>query len=241
MAFYRGPKIVTDGLVLALDAANPLSYPGSGTTWYDLSGNGNNATLNGNINNPIWNSNGYWSFAATDLGINGGMLIDNSTSLSNIGTSATVELIFTLETKTLISGDADWMAIFSRGGPGAPNTSQIPAISINQSNNGSNRYLHIERPSAFNSLTNLFTDYTGNKWYHVVAALGSTSFGYLNAIQVSTSAGGITANANPIFIGYDGNNEMFKGKLAIIRFYNKQLSLAEILQNYNATKTRFEL
>ena len=47
------PKIVTDGLVLCLDAANPKSYPGSGTTWYDLSGNGNHGTL---INGPTYNS-----------------------------------------------------------------------------------------------------------------------------------------------------------------------------------------
>jgi len=46
MGFSRGPKIVTDGLVLALDAANTKSYPGSGTTWNDLSGNGNTGTLN---------------------------------------------------------------------------------------------------------------------------------------------------------------------------------------------------
>jgi hypothetical protein len=45
MGFFRGPNIVRDGLVLALDAASPRSYPGSGTTWYDLSGNGNNGTL----------------------------------------------------------------------------------------------------------------------------------------------------------------------------------------------------
>jgi hypothetical protein len=241
MAYFHSPRIVTDGLILALDAANTKSYPGSGTTWFDLSGNGNNATLDGNVNNPAWNSSGYWSFAATSNGINGGMLINNSTSLSNIGTSATVELIFTLETKTVISGDSAWMALFSRGGTGAPSTNQNPAISINQTNDGTFRYLHIERPSAFNSAANLFTDYTGNKWYHAVAALGSTSFGYLNAVQVSTAAGGITANVNPIFIGYDGDNEMFKGKLAIVRFYNRQLSAAEILQNYNATKGRFGL
>ena len=44
MALAHSPKIVTDGLVLCLDAGNPKSYPGSGTTWYDLSGNGNNGT-----------------------------------------------------------------------------------------------------------------------------------------------------------------------------------------------------
>jgi hypothetical protein len=48
MAAFGGPDIVTDGLILALDAANPLSYPGTGTTLYDLSGNNYNFTLQGN-------------------------------------------------------------------------------------------------------------------------------------------------------------------------------------------------
>jgi hypothetical protein len=54
MSYTNGPKIVTDGLVLCLDAANRKSYPGSGTTWNDLSGNGNVATL---VNGVGYNSN----------------------------------------------------------------------------------------------------------------------------------------------------------------------------------------
>jgi hypothetical protein len=42
MSFFHSPNIVTNGLVMAVDAANPKSYPGSGTTWYDISGNGHN-------------------------------------------------------------------------------------------------------------------------------------------------------------------------------------------------------
>jgi hypothetical protein len=53
MAISYNPRIVTDGLVLALDAGNPKSYPGSGTTWTDLSGNGNNGTL---VNGVGYNS-----------------------------------------------------------------------------------------------------------------------------------------------------------------------------------------
>ena len=49
MAFFNSPNIVTTGLVLAWDAANPKSYPGSGTTIYDLSGNGNHGTLNNGV------------------------------------------------------------------------------------------------------------------------------------------------------------------------------------------------
>jgi hypothetical protein len=53
MALAHSPSIVTSGLVLCLDAANPKSYPGSGTTWTDLSGNGNNGTL---VNGPTYSS-----------------------------------------------------------------------------------------------------------------------------------------------------------------------------------------
>lgn len=67
---YTGPNIVTDGLVLYLDAANTKSYPGSGTTWNDLSGNGNNGTL---INGYIFNSIG-----------NGNLVFDGSNDYVNI-------------------------------------------------------------------------------------------------------------------------------------------------------------
>jgi hypothetical protein len=56
MALAHSPRISTNGLILCLDAANPKSYPGSGTTWFDLSGNGRNATVNGN---PVF-SNGFF-------------------------------------------------------------------------------------------------------------------------------------------------------------------------------------
>jgi hypothetical protein len=58
MAFFRGPNVVTNGLVLALDAANPKSYVSGSTTWNDLSGNNYNGTLSGSTI-PTYNaSNG---------------------------------------------------------------------------------------------------------------------------------------------------------------------------------------
>lgn len=236
IAYYG--NIVRDGLVLNLDAAKRDSYPGSGNMWRDISGFENNAILNGNVNNPVWNPQGYFNFPATSIGLNGGMIINNSPSLQDIGTSATVELIFTLEQKNLVSGDSQWMAIFSRG---STRGNQTPAISINQTNDGTFRYLHIERSSPFNSSPNLFTNYSGNQWYHVTAVLGSTSIGYLNAVQVSSSSGGITANTHPIYLGLDSSQEMFKGKLGVVRMYNRVLTAQEVLQNYNAMKGRYGL
>ena len=75
MAYRNGPKIVTDGLVLCLDAAIGKSYPGSGTTWYDLSGNGNNGT----IVNATFNSsnNGTIYLDGTDDYVNFGNILNN--------------------------------------------------------------------------------------------------------------------------------------------------------------------
>lgn len=73
---YNGPHIATDGLVLYLDAANIKSYPGSGTTWNDLSGNNFNFTLDGS--GITWNSRGTFSLADGGASFNG--IITQSTT-----------------------------------------------------------------------------------------------------------------------------------------------------------------
>jgi len=70
MGSNYNPRIITDGLVLCLDAANPRSYPGSGTSWNDLSGNGNHATL---LNGPVHNQQGYLVFDGIDDGFTANM------------------------------------------------------------------------------------------------------------------------------------------------------------------------
>ena len=75
MAFFRGPNIVTDGLVLALDAASKRSYPGTGTTWYDLSGNNFDYTI---IGSPSY-SDGAFTLTETK-GFQASHNITNSTT-----------------------------------------------------------------------------------------------------------------------------------------------------------------
>lgn len=90
MALNYGPTIVTDGLQVLLDASDRNSYPGSGTTWYDLSGNNKHFTLD---NTGItWNSSGYFSLA------NGGAVYNGSTSTSSNST-----LVFWMKTTDLQS------------------------------------------------------------------------------------------------------------------------------------------
>ena len=95
MGFARGPRIITEGLVLALDAASQRSYPGTGTTWYDLSGNNNDFTLDGS--GITWNSSGYFSLA------DGGMTNNN-----NLTDSTTCTFVFWMRT-------TDIQALFWQG------------------------------------------------------------------------------------------------------------------------------
>ena len=86
MALQHSPSIVTSGLVLCVDAANPRSYPGSGTTWYDASGNGNTGTLS---NGPVYTSgiNGYFTFDGVD-----DLATFPSTTSTNISTTITASV-----------------------------------------------------------------------------------------------------------------------------------------------------
>ena len=78
MGFYRAPQIVTNGLVMYLDAANPKSYPTTGTAWYDRSGNGNTGTL---TNGPTFNSGNNGSIVFD--GIDDYVSLSSSPNLTN--------------------------------------------------------------------------------------------------------------------------------------------------------------
>ncbi len=97
MSFNYSPKIITTGLALYLDAANPKSYPGSGNTWFDLSGNNKNFTLDSGI---IFNSSG--NFSLTDLT---GATYNGSITTS---TNCTVEIwLKTTDIQSLFLGGND--------------------------------------------------------------------------------------------------------------------------------------
>lgn len=241
MPNYSGPDIISNGLVLTLDAADRNSYPGTGNTWYDVSGNGNHASKNGNAANPVWNSAGYFTFPASDgsTGINNVFTVANSTTLQNLS-EITVQFVCAMETKTPVGSDYDWMCIVTKGEEG----NQRPGTSVNQG--VGQRYYHIETPSGVNSVGDLFTnaDYTGNKYnlFQTRVSNSGGTQGWLNGSQVSNNAGvTTTGNTNTLYIGNNGSFELFKGKFACLYIYNRALSNSELVQNYNTLKPRFNL
>ena len=227
MALGHGPRVVTDGLVLALDAGDTNSYPGSGTTWTDLSGNGNNGTLKGTT---TFNQN------TIDLGNSQNttnyILLPNSL-MSNI-TSFTISLW--VNPVNITSGALN--AIFHATNTGGND------FSIEWFNNRI-RTLITPSYSTFN-----YT-FTNNTWYNFVfyRTDGTTMGLYINGVSQGTqSCPSTTFNiTGAIVMGQEQDAveggfqavQSFVGKYAVVSYYNKALTASEIQQNFNALRGRF--
>jgi hypothetical protein len=229
MAFFRGPSVVTDGLVLYLDAANPDSYPGSGNTWFDISGNDNNGTL---INGPTFNSGNNGSI--TFDGVDNYVVVSNSNSISfsQNQPNSFEYFIYLQDTNNLING-----GIFSK----ANFSNQYAQLSFS---NRINIYQELTGTTTTYSPNNFFID-SQDKWTHVVVTYdGSIIRAFKNGIIFGQSPSGKTfnANSNTLYIGCNNGTQYFLlGKISLFRIYNREVSASEIQQNYNATKSRFGL
>lgn len=233
MGFYRAPQIVTNGLVLYLDAANPKSYPGTGITWYDRSGNGNTGTL---TNGPtfIGDNNGSIVFDGVNDRVSQNSSIDAG---SNFTVSSWIKPTILGTTRRAIVGNSynyssrnGWL--FSTAGGGINNTF---FLSIGADTVG------IGAPANTLSV---------NTWQFVTAVASSGGGAivlYKNGEVVATYVGtpGIITYTTPQFnVGYrlvDGTTDPFTGNISTTQIYNRALSAAEVLQNFNALKSRFNL
>lgn len=227
MSYYSGPKTVSEGLVMYLDAANPKSYPGSGTTWYDLSGTGNTNTSSGG---PTFGTDarGSFLFDASD-----DMFISPENSALNTQTPSVEVWIKTNNTNQ----NGFW---FEKG-------------NVNSQYSLFQEGTVIQWRQNVGTLTNLSTT-TANyistaNWAHVVGTYVSGARRlYINGTLVNSDGqtGTISTNTNGIsvgvFGGYNGGRGYYyNGRIAIVKVYNRALPATEVLENYNSTKTRFGL
>jgi len=237
MAEVYGPKIVKDGLIMHLDAADINSYPGSGTTWYDLSGNGSNGTL---VNGLAYSTlrRGAFTMDGGDETITFGSSILNSTLPSNSFT-----LISVVEATNLVyPRSAHPFAIYGNPTSGAKGWMAGEGIS--------NSYMQIEASDGTNYTQGYaYTTATTNTIYHRVftvdRASGVVTKYYVNGQLIGTVTAASTTGTIYVANGsiQFGNNVgwRFIGNIYQFQMYNKVLTSQEILQNYNATKTRYGL
>jgi len=227
-------NIVTNGLVLFLDANNTNSYPGSGTSWYDLSGNGRTGTL---INGPTFSSanGGYIVFDGTNdyLSLN---------SALNFSTSTGFTICMFLQKVNNQSGTA-WNYFYSNnspaiemGGYGQTGTSFVfKDNTVANTEIGSQDIVSSWSYIAFgtNASTRTSYIYTLNP---TVGTVLTTSVGSVSNLTLGFERFFTTGPS-----GGPAGTTYFRSKCAIIQAYNRVLSANEVLQNFQAARTRFEV
>ena len=242
MSTIGGPNIVEDGLILAIDAANIKSYPGSGTTWTDLVGS-NDGTL---TNGPTFDSTEALGTITLD-GSNDYIDFGNA-SVANFDYNDAFSYEIWLRTtanaskyimgKNESSGNYRGVEISYRGNTHVGKIS----FAIRNTNSTSNRIV-------VSTVNNTYND---NNWHHIVGTYdGSGTASGMNIIidtvndttTASTGdiSGGITSTSNLCIGSRNGDANYLPGTFGVFRIYAKELSSAEILQNYNAVKSRFGL
>jgi len=218
MSLRHSPKIVTNGLVFALDAANNKSYPGSGTSWYDLSGNSNNGTL---TNGPTFSNVNQGSIVFD--GVNDYV----QTNLSGMGQVSLVCFF----NPTISNSGLYYEGLIDNDTPGQ--YGQGMGI-----NNG------VFETILDNQFWTPNVSVDVGRWQMCVLSINSTTAKfYKNGILRSTLSytQGAVTTSNYIIGKSNANARYINGKIAICLIYNRVLSDTEVLQNYNATKSRFGL
>tara|TARA_R110000868_G_scaffold4750_2_gene29374 strand:+ start:789 stop:1529 length:741 start_codon:yes stop_codon:yes gene_type:complete len=218
--------IVQSGLVLNLDAGVLSSYPGTGTAWTDLSGNGNNGTLTNmevpgdytSTNGGILTFDGYDEFVdcgnATNLQITVGTI--SAWIKANNGNSGYNGIIVKQFAWGLFVQD-----------------NQLIAYDFG---NGASRFTGITVGQEFTT------------WYYVVMTFTETvgtpsnnAIIYVNGTSVLTTTAKHSAQSQPVIIGSGASSgvQAFGGNISQVSIYNRALTAAEIQQNYLATKSRY--
>ena len=224
MAIKYNPRIVTDGLVLTLDAGNSKSYPGSGTTWTDLSGNGNNGTL---TNGPTYNSS------------NGGSLVfdgvdDRVQTVSNAGVSgANARSLCVWVYPTELTTNKFYSAVRL----GSDADGQLFEILL-FGNTITGHFFG----SGFNFSASSGKTLLNNYSYVVMTYSNPNVRIYVDGVLRGTS-GSFTLNTfNTLLRSGDPayyEHFYYKGRIPNIQLYNRALTETEVSQNFNALRGRF--
>ena len=224
MGSVYGPNVVMDGLFMYFDAGNVQSYPGSGNTWYDLAG-----SLVGTLTGGATFSSadgGSISFDGVDDYVDTGI----TTELDFVHTDATHEIWVNYDViENQVMGGHNSKRFYM----GVTAATKF-AWGIQSANNWDSG--------------NAVVSATAGVWYMLTSvADGTTARGYFNGVNTGTTftyTAGTSYNPSGYLIGalHNGGFEGgLDGKVSIVKIYNRALTAAEILQNYNAHKSRFGL
>jgi len=221
------PPIVTSGSLLYLDAGNSASYPGTGGTWYDLSGNNNNTFSS---SNTVFNSanGGYFNF--TDPGW-------FQTTSSKYNVTYTGKSIFMVGKLTGAMGSGTYRCLFGSNGSNRN-------FNLYFYYTGSAYELHFAQGYGGGSggISTPLT-YTFGNWFTcgVTMTTDGTMTYYFNGQQFSTSSGTFYQYLTTTSENVGASDNYWSGPISVTAVYSRALSSAEMLQNHNSVRSRYGL
>jgi hypothetical protein len=224
MTINYNPGVVTSGLVLCLDAGNPRSYPGTGTTWFDVSSN---------LPTTLQNSPTYTS------GINGYFTLNGTNSWVDIGTNASfMPANFTASIWFYLNGTPSAGTVYRVF------RSRTYGFGVNVTESRGFDAFMYDSTLALSSISGSST-LSLSTWYNIAITFASNTFSiYLNgSLVTSTNTASNTAYYINGYMGLgrdaDSANSFLNGRIANYCFYNKGLTATEVLQNFNAIRGRY--
>jgi hypothetical protein len=241
MAAHSGPNGIENGLLLSLDAGNSKSYPGSGTTWTDLSKSGYNGTL---VNGPTYsNTSG------------GALTFDNSNDYVNIAAETpfrmgtpnfTMDIVF-----FYVGGSINVPLMGKRAWYGNYDQYNLAIYNGNPYTGGVGNVLTAfyrkDGGSTSNDRTTNYTLPSSGVYYASVVSSTSELNLYVNGISRATST--VSLGSNPTYnvpdvnfiIGFANSGTYFNSRIHHVKFYNRTLTANEVRENFNSIRTRFNL
>jgi hypothetical protein len=227
MGHYFNPNIVTDGLILNIDASNPRSYPGSGTLINDMSGRDAHGTINGTVSYVGAGTSSYWNFATASSA----NYISSTLSQAYVDCTIIFQPDFTLTNNASLVGliaasndatNTDKSMRFGGATNPGPWTIKSSGLNADDWGNASTTYyvngVAVANGASLNSGWNILGAYRTNQ------TTFPASFAYFLGTE-----------------GYSGGVRDFQGRIALCLMYNRQLSVREHAKNYAAFKGRFGL
>ena len=222
MGAFGGPNIIQDGLTAVFDAGSSRSYPGSGTTWYNLSTSSNGALSGASIGTTT-------AGTMTFDGVDDYVVIDPGDDF--FINAWTWEMVVKFDNN---SGTHQGLVWAEESG-----TQYLITLYNYQ-------YFHyrIQNSTTGWANTNVNISFTPTDYNHIVWQFNNgTSKIYVNGqlLSTDTTRGSYSGStARPVYVGSRNDlNYEFDGDMPMPNFYNRELTAAEVLQNYNAQKNRF--
>ncbi len=236
MGVFYNPSIITDGLVLYLDAANLKSYPGSGTTWNDLSGNNNNASM---VNTPTFSNLKNGAFTFDGVGTNY-FDLDSKASLVNVNAGTVGGWVRYND----LNSDSTNYVFVSYGGNAYGGGFILQHAGLGGS------ALRLELLAWGGSITGVpranidkvtALPFQGQDIYMIGTWTTSEVKLYINGeLRATVSTNAAIPSRSTLRISSEGGRSRgVNGNVYNCAIYNRALSQQEILQNYNATKGRY--